>query len=51
MLAALVDRGERQLPVAADFVAARVAVQPGQALRLKRNDAGQFTLTIENDHA
>ena len=51
MLAALVDRGERQLPVAADFVAAKVAVQPGQALVLKRSDAGQFTLTIENDHA
>jgi pyrimidine operon attenuation protein/uracil phosphoribosyltransferase len=26
-------------------------VQPGQALVLKRTDAGQFTLTIENDHA
>jgi len=49
MLAALVDRGERQLPVAADFVAAHVTVQKGQALVLKRADDGQFTLTI--DHA
>ncbi|MTV40057.1 bifunctional pyr operon transcriptional regulator/uracil phosphoribosyltransferase PyrR [Duganella radicis] len=48
MLAALVDRGERQLPVAADFVAAHVAVPKGQALVLKkRADDGKFTLTIE----
>ncbi|MEC5159653.1 pyrimidine operon attenuation protein / uracil phosphoribosyltransferase [Janthinobacterium sp. CG_23.3] len=48
MLAALVDRGERQLPVAADFVAASVAIEPGRALVLQRADAGQFTLTIDN---
>ena len=47
MLAALVDRGERQLPVAADFVAAHVAVPQGQALVLKRTDDGKFTLTID----
>ncbi|SDG27792.1 MULTISPECIES: bifunctional pyr operon transcriptional regulator/uracil phosphoribosyltransferase PyrR [unclassified Duganella] len=47
MLAALVDRGERQLPVAADFVAANVAVPAGQALVLKRADDNKFTLTIE----
>ncbi|MEO5932586.1 MAG: bifunctional pyr operon transcriptional regulator/uracil phosphoribosyltransferase PyrR [Duganella sp.] len=47
MLAALVDRGERQLPVAADFVAAHVAVPPGQALVLKRADDGKFTLTLD----
>ena len=40
MLAALVDRGERQLPVAADFVAAFTAVPPGQALVLKQADDG-----------
>ena len=50
MLAALVDRGERQLPVAADFVAAFTAVPPGQALVLKQ--AGdKFTLTIDTHHA
>ena len=48
MLAALVDRGGRQLPVAADFVAATVKVEPGKALVLGRADAGQFTLTIDN---
>ncbi|MET0267412.1 MAG: bifunctional pyr operon transcriptional regulator/uracil phosphoribosyltransferase PyrR [Duganella sp.] len=47
LLAALVDRGERQLPVAADFVAAHVAVEPGQALVLKRADDGRFSLTID----
>jgi pyrimidine operon attenuation protein/uracil phosphoribosyltransferase len=51
MLAALVDRGERQLPVAADFVAAKVTVAPGQALVLQRADDGKFTLTVKNDHA
>jgi pyrimidine operon attenuation protein/uracil phosphoribosyltransferase len=47
MLAALVDRGERQLPVAADFVAARSLCAAGQALVLKRADDDKFTLTIE----
>jgi pyrimidine operon attenuation protein/uracil phosphoribosyltransferase len=51
MLAALVDRGERQLPVAADFVAAKVTVEAGQALVLQRTDDGKFTLTIKQDHA
>ncbi|MET3133704.1 pyrimidine operon attenuation protein/uracil phosphoribosyltransferase [Oxalobacteraceae bacterium GrIS 1.11] len=51
MLAALVDRGGRQLPVAADFVAATVALDPTEALVLRRADAGQFTLTIDTDHA
>ena len=48
LLAALVDRGGRQLPVAADFVAATVTVEPGKALVLGRAEAGQFTLTIDN---
>jgi pyrimidine operon attenuation protein / uracil phosphoribosyltransferase len=51
MLAALVDRGGRQLPVAADFVAASVALEERQALVLQRAGDGQFTLTIDDDHA
>ncbi|MGO4380536.1 bifunctional pyr operon transcriptional regulator/uracil phosphoribosyltransferase PyrR [Pseudoduganella sp. RAF53_2] len=48
MLAALVDRGERQLPVAADFVAAHTRCAPGTALRLKQaGEDRRFTLTIE----
>ena len=50
MLAALVDRGGRQLPIAADFVAATVTLEGLQALVLQRADDGQFTLTID-DHA
>ena len=51
MLAALVDRGARQLPVAADFVAAKVELAEGRALVLGRADDGQFTLTIDGHHA
>jgi pyrimidine operon attenuation protein/uracil phosphoribosyltransferase len=51
LLAALVDRGERQLPVAANFVAAHTRVQPGQALRLRQDADGRFSLTIEHDNA
>ena len=51
MLAALVDRGERQLPVAADFVAAHTRCEAGQALRLQQAGDGKFSLTIEQNHA
>ena len=37
-LAVLVDRGGRQLPVQADFCAARVSLPADQALRLARNE-------------
>jgi pyrimidine operon attenuation protein/uracil phosphoribosyltransferase len=51
MLAALADRGGRELPVAADFVATSVALDAGQSLALARAPDGQFSLTIEKDHA
>jgi pyrimidine operon attenuation protein/uracil phosphoribosyltransferase len=51
MLAALADRAGRELPVAADFVAARVDLAPGQSLALQRGDDGLLSLTIEDDHA
>jgi len=51
MLASLVDRGERQLPVAADFVAAHTRCAAGQALRLQQAGDGKFSLTIEQNHA
>ncbi len=51
MLAALVDRGGRELPIAADCVAATVTLEPRQALVLERAADGQFTLTIDQDHA
>ena len=39
-LAVLVDRGGRQLPIAADFAADTLAVPDDLGLRLARNDAG-----------
>jgi pyrimidine operon attenuation protein/uracil phosphoribosyltransferase len=49
MLAALVDRGGRELPVAADFVAETVALADQQQLVLQRSEDGSFSLTV--DHA
>lgn len=49
MLAALVDRGGRELPVAADFVAGTVALAKGERLVLQRAGDGRFSFTI--DHA
>jgi pyrimidine operon attenuation protein/uracil phosphoribosyltransferase len=49
MLAALVDRGGRQLPIAADFVARNVTLAENELLVLQKADDGRLTLTI--DHA
>jgi pyrimidine operon attenuation protein/uracil phosphoribosyltransferase len=46
MLAALVDRGERELPIAADFVAGTVSLEGDQRLVLQRADDGTFSLTV-----
>jgi pyrimidine operon attenuation protein/uracil phosphoribosyltransferase len=50
MLAALADRGGRELPVAADFVGARVELAPGQSLSLSRNADQSLTLAVEEEH-
>ena len=47
-LAVLVDRGGRQLPIQADFAAARVALQGNQSLALARDAAGAFTFEVED---
>ncbi|MGB4346160.1 MAG: bifunctional pyr operon transcriptional regulator/uracil phosphoribosyltransferase PyrR [Burkholderiaceae bacterium] len=49
MLAALVDRGGRQLPVAADFVAQTCVLAENSQLILQQADDGRLSLTI--DHA
>lgn len=49
MLAALVDRGGRELPVAADFVARTVTLAADRHLVLQRAEDGRFSLTV--DHA
>ncbi|RZA28734.1 MAG: bifunctional pyr operon transcriptional regulator/uracil phosphoribosyltransferase PyrR [Lysobacteraceae bacterium] len=48
-LAALADRGGRELPVAPDYVGTRAELAPKQSLCLQRGDNGQLTLTIEED--
>jgi len=47
-LAVLVDRGGRQLPVQADFAAARVALPETQSLALARDAAGTFSFQVED---
>jgi pyrimidine operon attenuation protein/uracil phosphoribosyltransferase len=46
-LAVLVDRGGRELPVAADFAAARLALPGTQSLALARDAQGSFSLQVE----
>ena len=46
-LAVLVDRGGRELPVQADFAAARVALASDQSLALARNAQGVFSFKVE----
>ena len=45
-LAVLVDRGGRELPVQADFAAARVALPETQSLELARGDDGRFAFKV-----
>jgi pyrimidine operon attenuation protein/uracil phosphoribosyltransferase len=47
-LAVLVDRGGRELPIEADFAAARVALASGQSLALARDEQGNFSFQVEN---
>ncbi|WP_313069792.1 bifunctional pyr operon transcriptional regulator/uracil phosphoribosyltransferase PyrR [Melaminivora sp.] len=46
-LAVLVDRGGRELPIAAEFAAARVSLPASQSLALARTDAGGFHFDIK----
>ncbi|WP_442784998.1 bifunctional pyr operon transcriptional regulator/uracil phosphoribosyltransferase PyrR [Actimicrobium sp. GrIS 1.19] len=46
MLAALVDRGGRELPVAPDFVAATIAVDPARSLTLEQAADGRLSFTV-----
>jgi pyrimidine operon attenuation protein/uracil phosphoribosyltransferase len=47
-LAALVDRGERQLPIAPQYVGAVFPVPAGKLLRLERDERGTFTLRLSD---
>jgi pyrimidine operon attenuation protein/uracil phosphoribosyltransferase len=48
-LAVLVDRGGRQLPVTAEYAAARVTLPAMQSLHLARGDDGLFTFSITDE--
>ncbi len=48
-LAALIDRGGRELPVAAQFLGATITVPPGQNIELKRDSAGRLSLVLHED--
>ena len=45
-LAVLVDRGGRELPVQADFAAARVSLPDTQSLELARDAQGRFSFKV-----
>ncbi|MBU3648505.1 MAG: bifunctional pyr operon transcriptional regulator/uracil phosphoribosyltransferase PyrR [Limnohabitans sp.] len=46
-LAVLVDRGGRELPIQADFAAARVALPASQSLALTQDGHGQFNFSVK----
>ena len=46
-LAVLVDRGGRELPIEADYAAARVALPATQSLALTKDDHGQFNFSVK----
>jgi pyrimidine operon attenuation protein/uracil phosphoribosyltransferase len=50
-LAVLVDRGGRELPLQADFAAARFALDRTQSLALALKDNGQFVFSLESRDA
>ena len=46
-LAVLVDRGGRELPVQADYAAARITLPASQSLELARDAAGKFSFKVQ----
>jgi pyrimidine operon attenuation protein/uracil phosphoribosyltransferase len=48
-LAALVDRGGRQLPIAPQFVGATLTLKPGQSVALKRDASGRLSLELREE--
>jgi len=48
-LAALVDRGGRQLPIAPQYLGGTLALGPGQSITLKRDAAGKLHLELREE--
>ena len=46
-LAVLVDRGGRELPIAADIYAARIHLAVNQSLSLARDETGRFSFNVK----
>ncbi len=46
-LAVLVDRGGRELPIAADVCAARIHLDANQSLSLARDETGRFSFNVK----
>jgi pyrimidine operon attenuation protein/uracil phosphoribosyltransferase len=51
LLAALVDRGGRELPIAAQAVGATLPLRPDQNLHLDRDEAGRLSLSLHEQQA
>ena len=50
-LAALIDRGGRELPIAAQWTAQTISLAANQAIELTRDDAGRLNLTLTESSA
>jgi len=50
-LAALIDRGGRQLPIAAQFVGAEVSAADAEQIELRRNEKDQLSLVLSRPGA
>ena len=50
-LAVLVDRGGRELPIHAEFAAARLVLPANQSLALARSESGNFSFEVETKTA
>ena len=50
-LAALIDRGGRQLPIAAQFVGAEITVADGQQIELTKNEKDRLSLILNRQGA
>jgi len=50
-LAALIDRGGRQLPIAAQFVGAEVSAADGEQIELMKNEKDQLSLVLSRPGA
>jgi pyrimidine operon attenuation protein/uracil phosphoribosyltransferase len=50
-LAALIDRGGRQLPIAAQFVGAEVSASEAEQIELRKNEKDQLSLVLNRQGA